>query len=102
MRGESGARRKALQELKELFGPAFGPAVEAYGRSLAERLCEEEGYIAAVKRRFEEGRLNGEFPALSDLLVGASDEEIEEFFKSGWARVVLPEPRAESLSLIHI
>ncbi len=96
MRGGSETRRKVLQELKELFGPAFGPAVEAYGRSLAERLCEEEGYIAAVKRCFEEGRLNGEFPALSDLLVGASDGEIEEFFKSGWARVVLPEMRAES------
>lgn len=93
MRGESGARRKVLEELKELFGPAFGPAVEAYGRSLAERLCEDDkGFVSAVKERFEEGRLNGEFPALSDLLVGASDREIERFFESGWTRVALPEP----------
>ncbi len=81
-----------MEELKELFGPAFGPAVEAYGRSLAERLCEDdEGFVSAIRHRFEEGKANGEFPALSDLLVGASDEEIERFFASGWARVALPE-----------
>jgi hypothetical protein len=85
-----------LEELKDLFGPAFGPAVEAYGRSLAERLCEDdEGLVSAVKERFKEGRTNGEFPALSDLLVGASNEEIEEFFASGWTRVALP-PSAPS------
>jgi hypothetical protein len=93
MRGGSETHRKVLEELKELFGPAFGPAVEAYGRSLAERLCEDdEEFVAAVKHRFEEGKANGEFPALSDLLVGASDREIERFFESGWTRVALPEP----------
>lgn len=93
MRGGSETHRKVLQELKELFGPAFGPAVEAYGRSLAERLCEDdEGFVSAVKHRFEKGRLNEEFPALSDLLAGASDREVEEFFESGWTRIVLPEP----------
>lgn len=93
MRGGSNTNRKVLEELKELFGPAFGPAVEAYGRSLAERLCEDdEGFVFAVKDSFEEGRTNGEFPALTDLLVGAPDEEVEGFFASGWTRVVLPEP----------
>lgn len=93
MRGGSETSREVLEELKDLFGPAFGPAVEAYGRSLAERLCEnDEELAAAVRDTFEEGRTNGEFPALSVLLVGASDEEIEEFFESGWTRVVLPEP----------
>ncbi len=93
MRGGSETHRKVLEELKELFGPAFGPAVEAYGRSLAERLCEDdEGFASAVKGRFEEGRASGDFPALSELLVGASDEEIEVFFESGWTRVALPEP----------
>ena len=93
MRGGSKTNREVLEELKDLFGPAFGPAVEAYGRSLAERLCEDdEGFVFAVRQRFEEGRTNDEFPALSDLLVGASDEEIEEFFSSGWTRVALPEP----------
>lgn len=82
-----------LEELKELFGPAFGPAVEAYGRTLAERLCEDdEGFASAVKDRFEEGRASGEFPTLSKLLFGVSDEEIENFFASGWTRIVLPEP----------
>lgn len=93
MRGGSITNRKVLEELKDLFGPAFGPAVEAYGRSLAERLCEDdEGFLSTVKEHFEEGRTNGEFPALSDLLVGASDEEIEEFFASGWTQVALPDP----------
>ncbi len=76
--------------MKELFGPAFGPAVEAYGRSLAERLREEEGFTGQVTERFEEGRARGGFPALSELLVGASDEEVEEFFETGWTDVVLP------------
>ena len=55
MRGGTETRRKVLEELKELFGPAFGPAVEAYGRSLAERLCEEEGYIAEAIAWSENG-----------------------------------------------
>ncbi len=97
MRGGSETHRKVLEELKELFGPAFGPAVEAYGCSLAERLCQDdEGFVSAVKDRFEEGRRCGEFPALSGLLVGASDEEVEEFFESGWTRPVLPAPADET------
>jgi hypothetical protein len=27
------SRRRLLEELKGLFGPAFGPALEAYGRT---------------------------------------------------------------------
>jgi hypothetical protein len=83
-----------LEELKELFGPAFGPAVEAYGRSLAERLHQDdEGFVCGVMDRFEEGRASGEFPALSELLIGASEREVEAFFESGWADAALPEPK---------
>lgn len=58
MRGGSETPRKVLEELKELFGPAM----EAYGRSFAERLCEDdEGFVSAVKHRFEEGRARGDF-----------------------------------------
>jgi hypothetical protein len=54
--------REVLEELKELFGSAFGPAVEGYGRSPAERLCEDdEGLVSAVKHRFEEGRARSDF-----------------------------------------
>ena len=50
MRGESETHRKVLEELKGLFGPAFGPAVEAYGRSLAELIYQDdEGFVSAVK-----------------------------------------------------
>ncbi len=97
MRGGSETHRKVLEELRGLFGPAFGPAVEAYGRSLAERLCEDdEGFVSAIRHRFEEGRASEEFPALSDLLAGMSDEEIEGFFTSGWTRVVLPGPASST------
>lgn len=34
-----------MDELKGLFGPAFGPALEAYGRSFAERISEDEGTV---------------------------------------------------------
>jgi hypothetical protein len=58
MRGGPETPREVLEELKELFGPA----VEAYGRSPAERLCEDdEGFVSAVKHRFEEGRARSDF-----------------------------------------
>ncbi|MDX5895285.1 hypothetical protein [Rubrobacter radiotolerans] len=96
MGGETDIRRKRLEELKELFGPAFGPAVEAYGRSLAERLLQDEGLAAEIRERFEQGRASGKFPALSELLAGKTNEEVEEFFRAGWAREILP--RSESIS----
>lgn len=92
MGGESEIRRRRLEELKELFGPAFGPALEAYGRSFAERLLEDERWRNEVRERFDEGRARGRFPALSKLLAGASHVEREEFFRTGWVRVVFPQP----------
>lgn len=90
MRGETDARqRRLLEELKGLFGPAFGPALEAYGRSFAERISEDEGFRAEIRDRFERGRAWGGFPELSSLLGGMSPEEEDEFFASGWTRVAL-------------
>ncbi|QYJ15615.1 hypothetical protein Rxycam_01439 [Rubrobacter xylanophilus DSM 9941] len=96
MRGESEARRRRLlEELKGLFGPAFGPALEAYGRSFAERISEDEGFRAEIRDRFERGRALGGFPELSSLLAGMTREEEDEFFETGWTRLVLP-PSAPS------
>lgn len=93
MKGESEVqRRRLMQELKELFGPAFGPAVEAQGRSFAERVREDEELAKGVRERFERGRESGKFPVLSDLLAGQSEAEVEEFFREGWPREVLPLP----------
>jgi hypothetical protein len=93
MRGESETQhRRFLEELKELFGPAFGPGVEAYGRFFVERLCEDDALVAEVRDRFERGRAEGSFPALGELLSTMPDEERKEFFRTGWARVVLPPP----------
>jgi hypothetical protein len=93
MRGESDAhRRRLLEELKGLFGPAFGPALEAYGRSFAERISEDEGFRAEIRDRFERGRAWGGFPELSALLAGMTKEEEDEFFETGWTRVALPPP----------
>jgi hypothetical protein len=93
--GEEDRARERFEELKELFGPAFGPALEAYGRSLAERLLDDERLREEVHERFEEGRAQGRFPALSRYLAGRTNEEIEEFFRLGWARVA-PSPAESS------
>ncbi len=90
MRGEPDKNRKVLKELKSLFGPAFGPALEAYGRSFAERISEDEGFRAEIRDRFERGRAWGGFPELSSLLAGMSTDEEDEFFASGWTRIVSP------------
>lgn len=90
-------RRGLLEELKGLFGPAFGPALEAYGRSFAERVSEDEGFRAEVRDRFERGRAWGGFPEISGLLAGMTEGERDEFFRTGWTRVVLPpEPAGPS------
>lgn len=81
-----------MKELKELFGPAFGPAVEAQGRSFAERVSEDEVLVADVMARFDSGSPESKFPTLSKLLANASNEQREEFFRQGWASEVLPPP----------
>src|SRR5215207_6846431 len=93
-RGEAPEARRCrlLEELKGLFGPAFGPALEAYGRSFAERIGQDEGFRAEVHDRFERGRALGGFPGLSALLSGMTPEEQREFFETGWTRVALPPP----------
>jgi hypothetical protein len=86
------SRRRLLQELKELFGPAFGPALKAYGRSFAECIGQDEGFRAEIRDRFERGRAYGGFPELTALLAGMSREEEDEFFETGWIRLALPPP----------
>jgi hypothetical protein len=82
-----GSETGRFEELKDLFGPTFGPALEAYGRSLAERLLEDEGFQEEIRGRFEKGRARGRLPALSEHLAGWTHEEIEEFFSTGWVNV---------------
>src|SRR5215218_10958619 len=84
------SRRRLLQELKGLFGPAFGPALEAYGRPFAEFIAQDEDFRVEVRDRFERGRAYGGFPVLSALLSCTTPEEQETFFKTGWIRLVLP------------
>lgn len=91
MRGGGTQRRRLLAELKDLFGPAFGPGVEAYGRSFAERISEDDEFGAQVRERFERGRVEGKLSGLEELLTGMGDIEREEFFQTGWVDVVLPE-----------
>ncbi|GEM_PF-2343176 len=93
--------RKRFEELKQLFGPAFGPALEAYGRSLAERLLEDERLRREIRERFERGRAQDRFPALSEYLAGRSDNEVEEFFRTGWVSVALPQPGAAGKQSSH-
>jgi hypothetical protein len=85
------SRRRLLQELKGLFGPAFGPALEAYGRSFAELIARDEDFRVEVRDRFERGRAYGGFPVLSALLSHATPEEQETFFETGWIPLVLPD-----------
>jgi hypothetical protein len=85
-------RLRRLRELEELFRPAL----KVYRNSYAERLLKDEGLPAEVRKRFEEGSASGRFPALMDLLSsGFSDEEVKEFFRTGWMQLATPPPRPE-------
>jgi hypothetical protein len=87
-----GSRHGLLQELKGLFGPAFGPALKAYGRPFAELIARDEDFRVEVRDRFERGRAYGGFPELTSLLAGTSKEEEDDFFETGWIRLALPPP----------
>jgi hypothetical protein len=89
-------QRALLRELAYMFGPEVGPAILTHGHSFAERLAADEDLVAEICKRFETARSEGRFPILSALLTGASDEDLEEFFRSGWARMALP-PRESSI-----
>jgi hypothetical protein len=83
-------QRALLRELSYLFGPEVGPELQTHGYSFAERLAGDEELVAEICRRFEAARSESRFPILSALLTEISDEELEEFFRSGWANMALP------------
>src|SRR5215211_3330582 len=83
-------QRALLRELSYLFGPEVGPELQTHGYSFAERLAGDEELVAEICRRFEAARSEGRFPILSALLTETSDEELEEFFRCGWANMALP------------
>jgi hypothetical protein len=94
VRGEAleARRRRLLDEFKGLFGPAFGPALDAYGRSFSERIGQDKGFRDEVRDRFERGRALGGFPELSALFSVMTPEEQRKFFETGWTRVAWPDP----------
>lgn len=92
-----GTRRALLEELKGLFGPAFGPALAAYGRPFAELVGQDRRFRAEARDRFERGCALGGFPVLSALLSDMAPQEREEFFKDGWIDLVLSPERPENL-----
>ena len=91
-----GTRRALLEELKGLFGPAFGPALAAYGRPFAELVGQDRRFRAEARDRFERGCALGGFPVLSALLSDMAPQEREEFFENGWIDLVLPPERPEN------
>jgi hypothetical protein len=74
-----------------MFGPEVGPAILTHGHSFAERLAGDEELVAEICERFETARSEGRFPILTALLTETSDEDLEEFFRSGWAQMALPQ-----------
>jgi hypothetical protein len=89
-------QRALLRELSYLFGPEVGPEIQVHGHSFAERLAGDEELVAEICKRFQAARSWGRFPILSALLTETSDEDLEEFFRSGWAHMALP-PRESSV-----
>ena len=89
-------QRALLKELAYMFGPEVGPEIQTHGHSFAERLVGDEELVAEICKRFEATRSEGRFPVLSALLTETSDKDLEEFFRSGWAQMVLP-PRESSM-----
>jgi hypothetical protein len=79
-----------LDELNELFEPEQ----VLYGESYRERLLEHEELVAKVRERFERGKTEGRFPALSDHLSNFSAKEQENFFKTGDIAAIIRNPCA--------
>src|SRR5215211_3396976 len=89
-------QRALLRELAYMFGPEVGPAILTHGHSFAERLAGDEELVTEICKRFETARSEGRFPILSALLTETSEEDLEQFFRSGWAQMALP-PRESSV-----
>lgn len=77
---------RRAEELKALFGPFK----EAHGDSFSEEFMYDTGGLRdKIRQRFEQGREDGEFPALSEFYDRLSMEDRERFIHTQ-GRIALP------------
>jgi hypothetical protein len=78
---------RRAEELKALFGPFM----EEHGRSFSKEYARRAGGLRdKIRQRFEQGRVDGDFPALSEFYDGLSSEDRERFFDTR-GRIALPD-----------
>jgi hypothetical protein len=89
MRRYSGGQRRLNEELKELFRPVVAERMEEF----IEELRSDEGFLREIRERFEQGRLRGNYPALSEELCDVPEDYQEaclSVFAMQAARSLLP------------
>ncbi len=77
---------RRAEDLKALFGPFM----EEHGRSFSkEYVRKTSGLRDKIRQRFEQGREDGDFPALSEFYDSLSSEDRKRFFDTR-GRIALP------------
>jgi len=84
------AYRQIVREIEELVESAAEvPRSKLVEQALGgdDELCDQ------LRERFEQGKSSGKFSLLSGYLSDLSDEEHEEFFRTGWLQMITSPPR---------
>lgn len=76
-----------MGELEDLLGYGRGWPTQQTDGAYPERPVESEGFVSEVRQRYEAGREEGRYPALSVLLRGASCEQLSKFFGGALASI---------------
>ena len=80
---------RVYDELHELLEIPDGASYKEFARRI-RRLYSKHEAVMWARVRFERGKRNGAYPALTEYLSGLSDEEQDTFFRTGGLRSVLP------------
>ena len=77
-------REQRLKEVVELFTPPAGVSHKEF----SARLADDKQIRDELRDRFEQGRLAGRFPALSEFWAYLSPREREAFFETGGIQAI--------------
>lgn len=80
---------RVYDELHELLDIPEGASYRDFAQRMRHLYNEQEA-VERARVRFESGKRNGAYPALTDYLAGLTNEEQDTFFRTGGMQAVLP------------